>query len=158
MKPGYYSPHFTQAEMRASQTAARRGIPNIPPPDAEENLGRLCQDILEPIRARFGAIRISSGYRCPEVNEAVGGTKDSAHMDGRAGDLHPLDPAIALYEVVEYLLGSKLAFDQALLEFGAWVHVGIAKRGHIPRRMAGIIDAGGFRPYDSTEARQQKET
>lgn len=154
MKPGYYSEHFSRLEMRASDTAARRGWPNTPPPAAEANLERLCRDYLEPLRDHFGPIRVTSGYRSPELNAAIGGSRSSAHCQGRAGDLQVLDPAVALREVVEWVTRSRLDYDQVIYEFGAWVHFGIAAEGNRPRRQALMIFKGsGYLLYDPADPR-----
>ena len=52
------------------------------------NLAYLCHMVLQPLRDRFGPIRITSGYRCPELNRAVGGVKNSQHLQGEAADIH----------------------------------------------------------------------
>lgn len=149
------SPHFTRREMTGSETATRLEIDNTPPPTAEHNLARLCNDYLEPIRAWAGPLRISSGYRCPELNRAIGGSVTSAHMDGRAADFEPLSPELSLRRVVFWLVNeSGLDFDQVIYEFGAWVHIGIAQLGQKPRREALIIfHGGGYLPFDPRDPR-----
>ena len=52
------------------------------------NLAYLCHTVLQPLRDRFGPIRINSGYRCPELNEAVGGVANSHHLRGEAADIY----------------------------------------------------------------------
>ena len=73
------SEHFSLEEMTRSGEALRRKIDNEPAAGQVENLRQLCLNVLEPVRRRFGATRITSGYRCPELNEAVGGVADSQH-------------------------------------------------------------------------------
>lgn len=147
-QPGYYSPHFSKVEMCSSETAARRGIDNTPPAHLEANLVRLCQDFLEPIRSEFGPIHITSAYRCWALNTAIGGSQTSAHPDGRAVDFKPVRP-LSLQEVVERIIASQLPYDQLIYEFGAWVHIGIARAGQVPRGEALMIFAGaGYSPFD----------
>lgn len=149
----HYSPHFTRREMRASETAARLHIDNTPPPDAEANLVRLCGDFLEPIRAHFGAIRVTSGYRCVDLNSTIGGSLTSAHIDGRAADFEPLSGA-TLKSVMEWLVRSSLPFDQAIYEFGGWIHLGIAKAGKKPRRQALMIfRSNKYEPFNAADPR-----
>src|SRR5262249_38545639 len=80
-QPGYLSPHFTLAELTYSDTANARGIDNTPDGDATEQLTDLCNETLEKIRALCGGnpVIVSSGYRCPQLNSAVGGASNSAH-------------------------------------------------------------------------------
>lgn len=151
MSATHYSPHFTRREMRASETAARLMIDNTPPPEAEKNLERLCVDFLEPIRAAFGPIRVTSGYRCVDLNASIGGSLTSAHTDGRAADFEPLAGA-TLRSVMEWLMRSALMFDQVIYEYGAWIHLGIAREGRKPRRQALMIFRANryeqFNPHD----------
>lgn len=87
------SDHFTLAEMVASATARRLGIDNTPSFGVIQNLARLCKAILEPLRAHINSshltpIIINSGFRCEELNRAVGGTWNSNHLYGYAADIH----------------------------------------------------------------------
>ncbi|MEN9626857.1 MAG: hypothetical protein RJA10_83 [Pseudomonadota bacterium] len=81
------STNFALAEFTESQTASRRGIDNVPDAVTQRHLKRLA-DTLEVVRTLLGnvPIRISSGYRSPALNKAVGGSKNSAHMKGLAVD------------------------------------------------------------------------
>jgi len=87
------SQHFTLAEFTKSQTALRTGIDNTPSATEIANMSVLCTTVLEPVRAAVrqrwptATVRISSGFRCVALNTAVGGARNSAHIDGRAGDL-----------------------------------------------------------------------
>lgn len=117
--------HFTLEELTFSQTAVRLGIRNDPPPAVVENLRKLCRT-LENVRALLGgAIIISSGYRSPELNEAVKGSRNSAHTRGLAADFTapsygtPKECALAI-------MRSELIWDQLIWE-GSWVHLGLAE-------------------------------
>lgn len=82
------SDHFSLSEFERSATARRLHIDNRVPESLIPNLRRLCQQLLEPLRQHFGEpITISSGYRCPALNEAVKGTRRSYHLQGRAADI-----------------------------------------------------------------------
>ena len=118
--------HFTLEEMAASGTAIRMGIRNWPNGEQAGSLHQLCVNVLEPLRLRFGRIIIASGYRCPQVNSAVGGVKNSQHMRGEAADIHcsSLEEAHRYYDFIRL----NLVFDQLLLERRmrngcCWVHV-----------------------------------
>jgi hypothetical protein len=143
------SDHFTFAELTFSQTALRLGIDNTPPPDAYANLTTLAVTLLEPIRQLWGcAVHVDSGYRCPQLNAAIGGAADSAHMDGRAADTIPI--GMALQDAFEKLRASDLPIDQCIIECGAWLHVAIAKDGETPRRQF-MTASGGPGHWSYTE-------
>ncbi len=86
----YLSPHFSLKEMTDSQTAVKRGIANVPSEQEIENLRRLCQGTLEPLREALGLpIIITSGYRCKALNDILGrSSKHSQHMAGCAADFY----------------------------------------------------------------------
>lgn len=139
----YLSPHFTLAEMTGSQVAARRGLDNEPGPAELAALKRTALG-LEAVRIRLGGapIHISSGYRSPEVNRAVGGSATSQHMRGEAADFTA--PGFGTpRQVVDALAESDVPYDQLILEFGRWVHISFSAT---PRRMALHIDRTGTRP------------
>lgn len=120
------SQHFTLAEMIASQEAARRGIDNTPTPEVLEALKETCAQ-MEKVRALLGKpILVSSGYRCPALNEAIGGWKYSAHMTGRAVDF--ICPRVGSpYDVCKAIEASDIEYDQLIHEFGAWTHISFAR-------------------------------
>ena len=123
------TPHFSLAELVVSQVATRQGIDNAPAPAIVANLTRLAA-LLEQVRALVGApITVSSGYRSPALNRAVGGAASSAHVLGLAADIstNKLAPkALALL-----IQQSGIVFDQLIYE-GAWVHIGLS--AGTPRR------------------------
>lgn len=80
------SPHFTLGELSKTST----GLANVPTAEAVRNLRRVALEVLEPIRAAIGGpLYVSSGYRSPAVNAAVGGRADSFHLRGLGVDLPP---------------------------------------------------------------------
>ena len=117
--------NFYLYEFLRSQTAARHGINMDPPIEVIDNLRRLCVDILQPFRDIVGLpVSVTSGYRPLELNQKIGGSTTSAHMDGRAADFivngrTPLD-------IAETIRDMELPYDQIIHEFGQWVHVGIS--------------------------------
>ena len=137
------SPHFSLAELTASDTAARKGINNTPGPDALAALVRTATG-LEGVRALLGVpVLVSSGFRCRELNELVGGQPMSQHTLGQAADFTaPLygDPE----KIAVRLIKSGLAFDQLIVEYGRWVHCSFALS---PRRQALVIDSAGTRLF-----------
>lgn len=137
------SPHFTLAEMTVSQTAARRGIDNTPPPEVVARLRKTAQG-MEGVRVVLGGapILISSGYRSPAVNSAVGGAKSSQHMTGEAVDFTA--PRFgSVVDVFDAIRRSGIKYDQLIQEFGSWVHISFSDK---PRGQALIIDRNGTRP------------
>lgn len=120
------SEHFELAEFLVSETAARRGIANEPSPEVIENLRRLCQSVLEPLRAKLGRpVVITSGYRSLALNIAVGGNNSSLHMLGRAADI--IMPGMTPLVVCEAVRKLKLPCPQIIHEFGRWTHLTVAK-------------------------------
>ena len=83
--------YFTLKELSHSDTAVSLGIDNTPGPMAVPLMIMLVDRVLDPIREHWGLpIRVHSGYRCPTLNEEVGGVEDSYHMDGCAADISAL--------------------------------------------------------------------
>jgi len=129
------SEHFTLEELSFSEAAARLGLDNTPGASVVANLG-LVAGLMERIRTLLGnsPIVVYSGYRSPEVNQAVGGAVTSAHCHGLACDF--VCPASGTpAEVALTILKSDVDFDQLIFEYG-WVHVGLAQSGALPRREA----------------------
>lgn len=126
MKDIQLTPHFKLSEFIRSNSASKYHIDNTPSKEIVENLKALCENVLEPLREWYGKpIVISSGYRCPALNRAVGGATTSQHMKGEAADLHL--PSIAIgRQWLEHLLEYGL-FDQLIWEHDKsghyWVHV-----------------------------------
>ena len=118
------SEHFNLDEFTASETALRRGIDNTPGPAITEKL-RMLAATLEQVRTLLGgnAIRISSGFRCLELNRAIGSGDLSAHTLGYAVDF--TCPGFGTpKEVANKIAESSIKFDQLIYE-GTWVHLSI---------------------------------
>ena len=129
--------HFTLAEFVRSETADRNHIDNTPTVEVVANLRALCRNVLEPARVAFGApIYITSGYRCPALNTAVGGKITSQHQRGEAADLQ-VRGIKNLKRLYKAILDHGV-FDQLLYETnksGAkWIHVSYTSYGN--RRQA----------------------
>lgn len=124
------SPHFTFAEFVFSQTAIRGGISNTPDEQTLQNL-RHTAGQMEKVRALIDApIFISSGYRSPALNAAIGGSATSQHMSGEAADF--VSPFGTPLEICRALVGAGIPFDQLIYE-GTWVHISFLRqpRGQI---------------------------
>ena len=123
--------YFKFAEFLKSTTADRRGIQNFPTTTSViENLITLGDNVLDPLRSAMGfPIIISSGFRCPELNEAVGGAKNSYHLQGRAADIDCGNMA-KNKKVYDFLYCHKCEGTMPIKELlweggGKWVHVAI---------------------------------
>ena len=126
---------FALKEFVKSNTAARLGINNNPSEDVKKNIELLVEKILDPLRERFGKpIIVTSGYRCKELNKAVGGAAKSQHMSGEAADIRTVeDSKSANKELFNLIIELGLPFDQLINEHDYdWVHVSYSKRN---RRM-----------------------
>lgn len=123
--------HFTLSEFVYSETALKYLISNIPTPCQLENIKRLAK-ILELIRGHFNSpVKISSGFRCDELNAKIGGAKTSAHKYGLAVDftVDGVDNYIVFNQVPLIVKN----FDQLIYEFGRWVHLSIPEIAITPR-------------------------
>lgn len=138
------SENFTLDEMLLSQTATRRGIDNTPTSTIIAELQRLAQTILQPLRDHLGRpIVVSSGYRSPPLNRAVGGAQNSDHMYGRAADI--VVPSMKPRDVALTIVELRLPFSQCIVEGGRWVHVSIGDPSVEPRReqLTAVFGPGG---------------
>lgn len=127
------TPHFTYAELTASDYAIRNGLANMP--DDPHVLGNmhLLADGLERVRAVIGQpIHITSGYRSPDLNAAIGGSKTSAHMRGLAADfvVPGMSPLAVCKRIVEH--ADMVRFDQVIHE-GRWTHIAFPEADDQPR-------------------------
>jgi hypothetical protein len=122
------SANFTLKELTKSDTATRLGLDNTPDDEALENLKTLCEMVLQPVREHFGkSVTVNSGYRSPESNAAVGGSKTSDHCKGQAADIE-ID-GLPNPELAQWIMDN-LDYTQLILEFytqgqpnSGWVHV-----------------------------------
>ena len=121
------SEHFNLNEFTISQTATRKGIDNTPSAPVIERL-RMLAATLERVRGLLGnsPIRISSAYRCKELNRAIGSGDSSAHLLGYAVDF--TCPIFGTpKEVAQEIAASNIKFDQLIYE-GTWIHLSIDPR------------------------------
>lgn len=128
--------HFSLSEFERSDTAERRHIDNTPTASIIINIVNLCENLLEPLRLKYGSpITISSGYRSPKLNKAVKGATNSQHMLGEAADIkgHTIGDNMRLF----HLIRESGCFDQVIAEEYdprtgncAWVHVSLKLEGN----------------------------
>jgi len=126
------SNNFVLSEVTRSNAAKRLGIDNGPNKDHLRNIQRLVSNLVQPMRDALGPIRISSGYRNPNVNRAIGGSTKSQHCKGEAMDLQFWnDGKISNKEIYDWVLESGIEFDQMINEFDfAWIHISLTKEGN----------------------------
>ncbi len=128
------SKNLSLNEVIKSNTAERKGIDNSPNETHLVNLKYLAEQVFQPVREHFGApIYISSGYRSPALNEAIGGSPRSFHSHGMALDLDQdgRNNGVSNADVF-FFIKENLPFSELIWEFGTednpnWVHVAIAK-------------------------------
>ena len=116
--------YFTIAELCQSATARLLGIDNRPPASAVKAMTALVDNVLDPLRQAWGGpIRVNSGYRCPELNKAVGGTPTSQHQRGEAADI-TVGSRSSNRRLLALIKRLDLPVDQCIDEKGCrWIHM-----------------------------------
>jgi hypothetical protein len=120
--------NFTLEELIKSETALRHDMDNTPGQTEVDNLLALAQNVLQPVRDHYGkGVKVNSGFRHPEVNAKVGGSKTSDHCKGMAADIEI--PGVPNADLAQWIVDN-LLFTQCILEFytpgipdSGWVHV-----------------------------------
>jgi len=125
------SKNFTLPEIIHSNTAKRLGINNAPNKEHLKNMQVLVRDLIQPMRDVLGPIRISSGYRNPELNRAIGGSSKSQHCKGEALDLQYWSKGeMCNKEIYDWVIKSEIEFDQMINEFDySWIHISLKSNG-----------------------------
>ena len=118
--------NFTISELIYSDTAVKNNINNMPDINSLDYMLNLIVYCLQPIREKLGkAMTITSGYRCSEVNNLVGGVSTSQHTKGQAVDftVSGYTPA----QLVTLIKGYGIEYDQLINEYDQWVHISYVK-------------------------------
>jgi len=155
--------YFTITECTQSATARARRIDNTPNSEHLAHIRESIETLVDPLRKAWGdycharklgtaGIRISSGYRGPKLNVAVGGSRTSAHCYGYAFDLVPMNRMMVEFKKFcrEYLKGKK--FDQLISEgengnaVPRWMHVGYKSPRGEQRRQLLTMRQGKYYP------------
>ena len=132
------SKNFSLEELTFSITANNHGINNTPNTEAKACLKRLAVDVLQPIREAWGQpIVVTSGYRCPALNKAVGGVNGSQHLLGQAADIKATNPKDngKLHALIKKMVkDGRIKVGQLIWEYGTktnpkWVHVSLPRVG-----------------------------
>jgi len=141
--------NFSLIELTSSETAVRKGIDNTPSQEVVNNLKNLCENVMQPLRDWYGKpINITSGYRSPKLNKAIGGSTTSDHCLGCAIDFTL--PKEDYKEVFEWIR-KNCEYDQIINEFNfQWIHVSFRSSGNRKQSLAAYKNAIGqtkYKPY-----------
>jgi zinc D-Ala-D-Ala carboxypeptidase len=119
------SKNFLLSEITHSNTAKRLGITNAPEKEHLSNIQALIRKVVQPMRDALGPIRISSGYRSPELNRAIGGSIKSQHCKGEALDLQFWKSGKMNNKAIyDWVIANDIEFDQMINEFDfSWIHI-----------------------------------
>lgn len=148
----FLTPHFCLLEFTESPTARKHGIANVPPPEAVENLKRLCEGTLEPLREALQLpVVITSGYRTKALNDILAHASErSQHMVGQAADLYVVQGSkfkvqgasrreLLVKAFKTILLNPSIDYDQVIL-YPTFIHVSYVSK---ERNRHGILKAQG---------------
>lgn len=142
--------YFTLSELTKSATAKRLGIDNTADASIRANLTALVENVLDPLRVRWGMpIIVTSGYRSTALNKAVGGAANSQHTKGMAADIRTVSDSRAdNMRLLRCLLNSGIVFDQIICEYPDaqgrpdWIHVSFNKSGNRKNRLTAVRKNG----------------
>ena len=136
--------NFTLEELTHTD---HRTINNVPNSTEINNLKRVAE-LLEVVRVVLNNkfVMINSGFRCKELNDAVGSKDTSQHRLGCAADIRV--PGLSPDQVVQAIKNSPIQFDQLIREFDSWTHISVPNESFgMPRKQVLIIDKQGTRTY-----------
>ena len=149
--------YFTLSELTKSATARRLGIDNEADVDVRANITALVDNVLDPLRTKWGMpIIVTSGYRCPKLNAAVGGAANSQHTKGMAADIRTVsDTPADNMRLLRCLLNSGIVFDQVICEYPDaqgrpdWIHVSFKRLGGNRKNRLTAVRKNGRTVYAS---------
>ena len=143
------SKNFVLSEIIRSNTARRLNISNAPNKEHLRSLQILIRDLIQPMRDALGPIRISSGYRNPALNRAIGGSRKSQHCKGEALDIQFWkDGKMCNKEVYDWVIEEGIEFDQMINEFDlAWIHISLKDKGNRRQVLEAYHDEDGDTKY-----------
>ena len=147
------SKHISLREATHSATAKRRGIENTPNEEQLDAMYKVAEFIFEPLRLYVGgAIKITSFFRSPKVNKAIGGVSSSQHCKGQAIDIDDVFDHKTNAEMFEYIR-ENLDFDQLIWEFGDsnnpnWLHVSYVSKAENRNRVLRAVKRNGRTKYE----------
>jgi len=147
------SKNFALSEITHSNTAKRLGIDNEPTETHLQNMQHLVDNLLQPLRDAVGPIRISSGYRNPSLNRAIGGSSSSQHCKGQALDVQFWQMGKMNNKIIyDWILSSGLEFDQMINEFDfAWIHISLKEKNNRKQVLKAYKDEDNDTKYKYAE-------
>lgn len=147
------SKNFTLAEITHSNTAKRLGIKNEPNKKHLQNIQQLISGVVQPLRSAIGPIRVSSGYRSPNLNRAIGGSTKSQHCRGQALDLQFWERGeMNNKKIYDWILSSGIEFDQMINEFDySWIHISFNEEKNRKQVLEAYKDEDGDTKYKYAE-------
>ena len=150
------SKNFVLSEIIRSSTAKRLNINNEPSKKHLQNLSLLITNLIQPMRDAIGPIRISSGYRNPALNRAIGGSHKSQHCKGEALDIQFWkEGKMCNREIYDYILDSNMEIDQMINEFDfSWIHISLKKKGNRKQVLEAYKDEDGDTEYKYADVRK----
>ena len=143
------SKNFTLSEITKSNTATRLNIKNAPSQEHLNNMQMLIRDLIQPMRDALGPIRVSSGYRSPALNRAIGGSSKSQHCKGQAVDIQFFKKGeMCNKEIYDWVIKEGIEFDQMINEFDyAWIHISLKDKENRKQILEAYKDADGDTAY-----------
>lgn len=143
------SKNFTLSEVTRSNTAKRLGIDNTPKNQHLKNMQRLITNLIQPMRDALGPIRITSGYRSPELNRAIGGSKKSQHSKAEAVDIQFWSEGQMNNRILyNWVINSGIEFDQMINEFDySWIHISLKEKNNRKEILEAYKDKDGDTAY-----------
>ena len=122
------APNFKYKEFVKSDTAIRLGISNTPNKNQWRSVEVLTRNILQPLRDKFGRIRITSGFRSEELNKAINGATPSDHCIGEAADIELINSDTSLVEMATWI-DKNLSYKKLVCEYfpNGWIHISYSK-------------------------------
>jgi len=147
------SKNFTLAEITHSNTAKRLGIKNEPNKKHLQNIQQLISGVVQPLRSSIGPIRVSSGYRSPNLNRAIGGSVKSQHCRGQAIDVQFWEKGeMNNKKIYDWILSSDIDFDQMINEFDySWIHISFNEEKNRKQVLEAYKDEDGDTKYKYAE-------
>jgi hypothetical protein len=143
------SKNFVLSEITRSNTAKRLNISNAPNKEHLRSMQILIRDLIQPMRNDLGPIRITSGYRSPALNRAIGGSSKSQHCKGEALDIQFWkDGKMCNKKIYDWVLKEGIEFDQMINEFDfSWIHISFKSGNNRKQVLEAIHDEDGDTKY-----------
>jgi len=116
--------NFKYKELIYSEYAIRKDILNLPNEEQWLNLEKLAINILQPVRTAFGPLHVTSAFRSSKLNNEIGGSKNSYHLQGMAADIELFNPDIKFIDIVEFIYYN-LNYAEMIAEYwpNGWIHI-----------------------------------